>query len=54
MHSTTHPNILAQFLKANRELDRIQKHLEEYLETKLGTPIERRHGFDTVPPLLCR
>ena len=32
--ATTQPQILAQFLKANKELDRIQKHLEEYLETK--------------------
>jgi len=34
MASTAQPQILAQMLKANAELDRIQKHLEEYLETK--------------------
>jgi len=34
MSHTTHPQILAHFIKANKELDRIQKHLEEYLSTK--------------------
>jgi len=34
MHSVRVPTILKQFLQANKDLDRIQKQLEEYLETK--------------------
>lgn len=28
------PNLLAQFVNDNKELDQVQKQLEEYLETK--------------------
>jgi dynein heavy chain len=34
MKAIGQPGLLAMFIKSNSELDKIQKHLEEYLETK--------------------
>jgi dynein heavy chain len=34
MQSVKNANVLASFVKANQSLDKIQKNLEEYLETK--------------------